>query len=84
ENIDGDNDPLTNPADTDGDGIPNHLDIDADDDGIPDNVEAQTTDGYIAPNNDDAATYLANDGVNSAYLDGLTPNNHDGEDTPDY
>ncbi|MDO6855288.1 gliding motility-associated C-terminal domain-containing protein, partial [Cellulophaga lytica] len=84
ENIDGDNDPLTNPADTDGDGIPNHLDIDADDDGIPDNVEAQTTAGYIAPNNDDAATYLANDGVNSAYLGGLTPNNHDGEDTPDY
>ena len=84
-NLDGDDDPLTNPIDTDGDGIPNHLDIDADDDGIPDNVEAQTTEGYIAPNNDDEATYESNDGLNSAYLpDGLTPNNHDGEDTPDY
>ncbi len=71
-NIDGDNNPLTDPIDTDGDGYPNHLDIDSDDDGIPDNVEAQTTDGYIAPNEDDAATYALNDGVNSAYPDGLT------------
>ncbi len=84
-NLDGDDNPLTNPLDTDDDGIPNHLDIDADDDGIPDNVEAQTTEGYIAPNDDDEATYAANDGLNTAYLpDGLTPNNHDGEDTPDY
>ncbi|MDV7141041.1 hypothetical protein R3X28_19315, partial [Maribacter sp. TH_r10] len=56
-NLDNDNDPLTNPLDSDGDGYPNHLDIDSDNDGIPDNVEAQTTDGYIAPNDDDAATY---------------------------
>ncbi|WP_052188317.1 gliding motility-associated C-terminal domain-containing protein [Cellulophaga sp. Hel_I_12] len=83
-NTDGDNDPLTNPTDTDGDGKPNHLDIDADNDGIPDNVEAQTTAGYVAPNNDDAATYAANNGVNSAYLGGLTPVNTDGTDTPDY
>ena len=84
-NLDGDNNPLTDPLDTDGDGIPNHLDIDADDDGIPDNVEGQTTAGYIAPNDDDAATYAANDGLNSAYLpEGIIPNNHDGEDTPDY
>ena len=84
-NLDGDDDPLTDPLDTDGDGIPNHLDIDADNDGIPDNVEGQTTEGYIAPANDDAATYASNDGLNSAYVpDGITPNNHDGEDTPDY
>ena len=83
-NLDGDNDPLTDPLDTDGDGIPNHLDIDADDDGIPDNVEGQTTEGYIAPNNDDAATYELNMGLNTAYPDGITPNNHDSEDTPDY
>ncbi len=83
-NLDGDNDPLTDPLDTDGDGIPNHLDIDADDDGIPDNVEGQTTEGYIAPNNDDAATYELNMGLNTAYPEGITPNNHDGEDTPDY
>jgi len=83
-NTDGDNDPMTNPLDTDNDGIPNHLDIDSDDDGIPDNVEAQTTDGYIAPNDDDEATSTANDGLNTAYPDGLTPVNTDGTDTPDY
>ncbi len=83
-NLDGDNDPLTNPLDSDGDGYPNHLDIDSDDDGIPDNVEAQTTAGYIAPNDDDAATYASNDGVNSAYPSGLTPVNTDGTDNMDY
>ena len=83
-NIDGDNNPLTDPIDTDGDGKPNHLDIDSDDDGIPDNVEAQTTAGYIAPNDDDAETYASNDGVNSAYPDGLTPVNTDGTDEVDY
>ena len=83
-NLDGDNDPLTNPLDSDGDGYPNHLDIDSDNDGIPDNVEAQTTDGYIAPSDDDQATYAANDGVNSAYLGGLDPVNTDGEDELDY
>ncbi|MFH6604819.1 gliding motility-associated C-terminal domain-containing protein [Maribacter algicola] len=82
--LDGDGDPLTDPLDSDGDGYPNHLDIDSDNDGIPDNVEAQTTDGYIAPNDDDEATYAANDGVNSAYPDGLDPVNTDGADEPDY
>ncbi len=83
-NLDGDDDPLTNPLDSDNDGIPNHMDIDADNDGIPDNVEAQTTAGYIAPNDDDEATYQANNGLNSAYPNGIIPNNHDGTDTPDY
>ncbi|WP_339657561.1 gliding motility-associated C-terminal domain-containing protein [uncultured Maribacter sp.] len=83
-NIDGDNDPLTDPTDTDNDGKPNHLDIDSDNDGIPDNVEAQTTLGYIAPNEDDAATYAVNDGVNSAYPIGLIPVNIDGTDNVDY
>jgi len=83
-NLDGDNNPLTDATDTDGDGIADHLDIDSDDDGIPDNVEAQTTAGYNAPNNDDPATYLGNDGVNSAYIGGLTPVNTDGDDDPDY
>ncbi|WP_396590382.1 gliding motility-associated C-terminal domain-containing protein [Allomuricauda sp. R78024] len=83
-NLDNDNDPLTNSLDSDGDGRPDHLDIDSDDDGIPDNVEAQPTNGYVAPNDDDEATYAANDGVNSAYLGGLTPENTDGEDEPDY
>ncbi|WP_282051008.1 Ig-like domain-containing protein [Maribacter aquivivus] len=83
-NLDEDNDPLTDPLDTDNDGMPNHLDIDSDDDGIPDNVEGQTTDGYIAPNEDDAATYASNDGVNSTYPEGLTPVNTDGADNEDY
>ena len=83
-NLDGDNDPLTDPLDSDGDTRPNHLDIDSDNDGIPDNIEAQTTVGYIAPNDDDEATYAANDGVNSAYLGGLDPENTDGSDEPDY
>ncbi|WP_082433352.1 gliding motility-associated C-terminal domain-containing protein [Flagellimonas eckloniae] len=84
-NNDNDNDPLTDPLDSDGDGRPDHLDIDSDDDGIPDNVEAQPTNGYVAPNDDDEATYAANDGVNSAYLGGLTPENTDGADElPDY
>jgi gliding motility-associated-like protein len=47
-------------------------------------VEAQSTDGYIAPNPDDAATYAANQGVNSAYLGGLIPVNTDNSDEPDY
>ncbi|PNQ72296.1 hypothetical protein C1T31_12135 [Hanstruepera neustonica] len=34
DNIDGDDNPLTNPLDTDGDGTPNHLDTDDDDDGV--------------------------------------------------
>ncbi|WP_133688836.1 Ig-like domain-containing protein [Maribacter spongiicola] len=83
-NLDGDNNPLTDPLDSDNDGKPNHLDIDSDNDGIPDNVEAQVTDGYIAPNDDDAATYASNDGVNSAYPTGLTPVNTDGTDNVDY
>lgn len=83
-NLDGDDNPLTDPIDSDGDGFPDHLDIDADNDGIPDNIEAQTTAGYIPPNDDDEATYEANSGVNSAYLDGLNPVNTDGTDQPDY
>jgi gliding motility-associated-like protein len=73
--------------DRDNDGIFNQLDIDTDNDGIPDNVEAQTTAGYVAPNNDDSATYASNNGVNSAYLGGLTPVNTDetpAPDKPDY
>jgi len=71
-------------TDFDGDGFLNSLDIDTDNDGIPDNVEAQTTVGYIASNNDNVSTYIANNGVNSAYLGGLTPINTDGADLEDY
>ncbi len=82
--LDGDGNPLTDSLDSDDDGYPDHLDIDADNDGLPDNVEAQTTTGYIASNDDDAATYTANSGVNSAYPGGLTLVNSDGTDEPDY
>jgi len=72
--------------DTDGDGIPNYLDLDSDGDGIPDNIEAQTTAGYTAPNADSAGTYTANNGVNSAYLGGISvTNTNSGSDSvPDY
>ncbi|TLP81062.1 gliding motility-associated C-terminal domain-containing protein [Maribacter sp. ACAM166] len=83
-NIDGDNDPLTDSQDSDNDGKPDHIDIDSDNDGIPDNVEAQTTSGYVAPNDDDIATYASNDGVNSAYPIGIIPVNTDGTDNVDY
>ena len=84
--VDNNGDGLINALDLDidGDGIINSLDLDSDGDGIPDNVEAQTTLGYIPPNNDTAATYSTNNGVNSAYLGGLTPTNTDSVDNPDY
>lgn len=83
-NLDGDNNPATNPTDTDGDGIPDYLDIDSDDDGIPDNVEAQTTLGYIPPSGLD----LNNNGVDDSYEQngnlGLIPVDTDGDGLPDY
>ena len=74
-----------NPRDTDNDGIADHLDLDSDNDGITDNVEAQTTAGYIAPNVDDAATIIANNGLNSAYVgtNGLTPVDTDSDGEAD-
>ena len=83
-NLDGDDDPTTNPTDTDGDGIPDYLDIDSDDDGIPDNIEAQTTQGYIPPSGMDAN----NNGLDDAYEQdgnlGLVPLDTDGDSLPDY
>lgn len=83
-NLDGDDDPTTNPTDTDGDGIPDYLDIDSDDDGIPDNVEAQSTGGYIEPGGVD----LNSNGLDDAYENdgniGLIPVDTDGDGLPDY
>ena len=83
-NLDGDNDPSTNPTDTDGDGIPDYLDIDSDDDGVPDNIEAQTTNGYTPPSGVDAN----DNGIDDAYENngnlGLIPIDTDGDGIPDY
>ena len=76
--------------DSDNDGIPNHLDLDSDNDGIPDNIEAQTTANYVVPNNDSLSDYTTNNGLNTAYItanytqDGITPNNNDNTDEPDW
>ncbi|PRX53152.1 gliding motility-associated C-terminal domain-containing protein [Flagellimonas meridianipacifica] len=87
--IDDDNDGILDVVeeplgDSDGDGRPDSLDIDSDDDGIPDNVEAQPTNGYVPPTGQDDD----NDGLDNAYEgsgdEGLTPENTDGEDEPDY
>lgn len=39
KNLDGDDDPSTNPTDTDGDGIPDYLDFDDDGDNVPTSTE---------------------------------------------
>ena len=72
--------------DSDADGLLDSRDLDADNDGILDNVEAQTVSGYIEPNDDSAATYAANNGLNSAYVisNGLTPVNTDGDAFADF
>ena len=82
-NLDGDNDPATNPTDTDNDGIPDYLDIDSDNDGIPDNVEAQTTAGYIPPSGIDADGNGLDDAYDNGGL-GLVPVDTDGDGLPDY
>ncbi|MDA8686366.1 MSCRAMM family adhesin SdrC [Robiginitalea sp.] len=72
------------PVDTDQDGIPDYLDLDSDNDGIPDNIEAQSTFGYLAPIGVDSD----GDGLDNSYegsgAEGLTPQNTDGADRPDY
>jgi gliding motility-associated-like protein len=64
---------------TDTDANPNYLDIDSDADGIVDNIEAQPTDNYVPPN-----TTIAENGVDTAYANGLSPINTDGDFTFDY
>ncbi len=64
---------------TDGNNFPNPFDIDSDDDGIPDNIESQPSIGYLIP----AGTFNSN-GTNTAYSSGITPEDTDGDGTPDY
>lgn len=82
-NLDGDNDPATDPTDSDGDGIPDYLDIDSDDDGIPDNVEAQTSADYLPPLGIDMNGNGLDDAYESGSL-GLFPVDSDGDSLPDY
>ncbi|MGF1558637.1 MAG: gliding motility-associated C-terminal domain-containing protein [Flavobacteriaceae bacterium] len=70
--------PIPNSDGNAGDGA-DYLDIDADDDGIPDNIEAQPTFGYIAPNG-----VSAQNGLDTAYTIGFTPEDTDGDLIPDY
>ncbi|NND10142.1 MAG: hypothetical protein HKN96_02940, partial [Flavobacteriaceae bacterium] len=63
----------------DSNGYPNPFDIDADDDGIPDNIEAQPTLGYIVP----AGAFNFN-GLDTAYLSGIYPEDTDVDGIPDY
>ncbi|WP_452227343.1 LamG-like jellyroll fold domain-containing protein [Lacinutrix cladophorae] len=56
------------------------LDIDADNDGIPDNIEAQPTVGYVSP----SGTIDSFNGVNSAYPNGIIPEDTDLDGVPDY
>ncbi len=83
-NLDGDDDPATNPTDSDGDGYPDYLDIDSDNDGIPDNVEAQTTADYIPPSGVDANGNGLDDAYETGGNLGIFPTDTDGDSLPDY
>ena len=83
-NLDGDNDPVTDPTDSDGDGFPDYLDIDSDGDGIPDNVEAQTTADYMAPSGLDANGNGLDDAYEVNGAIGIFPVDTDGDSLPDY
>ncbi|MEJ1223744.1 gliding motility-associated C-terminal domain-containing protein [Sediminicola sp. 1XM1-17] len=82
-NLDGDNNPDTNPTDTDMDGIPNYLDLDADNDGIPDNVEAQKFNEYEAPSGNDSNKNGLDDIYEGNSL-GLVPVDTDNDSVPDF
>lgn len=85
-NLDGDNNPETNPTDTDGDGIPNYLDIDSDGDGLLDNYEAQNFNKFQLPSGEDTD----GNGLDDVYEtdpgagNGIVPIDTDGDGIPDY
>jgi gliding motility-associated-like protein len=83
-NLDGDNDPSTNPTDSDGDGFADYLDIDSDNDGIPDNIEAQTTQDYLPPSGVDANGNGLDDAYEANGNVGIFPVDTDGDSLPDY
>lgn len=78
ENLDGDNDPLTNPLDTDGDKIPDYLDTDDDGDGVLTRYEA---DGTLDPttiitNPDEGPDYLNSVIANEVIIDEFREHNY--------
>ena len=79
-NLDGDNDPSTDPTDTDGDGIPNYIDVDDDGDNVLTSAEIidDNLDGDDDPLTNPKDTDL--DGIPN-YLD--TDDDNDGVDTID-
>ena len=77
---DSNNDRIADIFDTDGDGKPNYVDLDSDNDGIPDVIEAQTTEDFIAP----SRSYGAENGVDIAFSDRLTPVDTDSDNIPDF
>ncbi len=64
---------------TDTIGNDNYLDIDSDADGIVDNIEGQPTDNYIAPDGT-----IDSNGIDTAYTNGITPVDTDGDTIFDY
>ncbi len=73
----------TIPVNTDGTTFADFLDIDADNDGIQDNIEGQGTFTYIAPSGNDTDR----NGVDDVYdmaNNPVTPEDTDGDNTPDY
>ncbi|WP_115463010.1 hypothetical protein [Winogradskyella aurantiaca] len=74
-NLDGDNDPSTNPTDTDEDGIPDYLDQDDDGDNVPTALEDDNADG----DNNPATNPRNTDG--DELPDYLDPDD-DGDNTP--
>ncbi|MEL6974286.1 MAG: gliding motility-associated C-terminal domain-containing protein [Bacteroidota bacterium] len=87
-NIDGDDNPATNPTDNDLDGIPNYLDLDSDNDGILDNVEGQSSADFVPPSGIDANNNGLDDAYEGAYGFGIVPINSDqnsgGGNLPDF
>ncbi|MBT8297687.1 MAG: hypothetical protein KJO52_05080, partial [Maribacter sp.] len=84
ENLDGDDNPATNPTDTDYDGYPNYLDIDSDNDGILDNVEGQSSNAYVIPSGIDDNSNGLDDAYEGSYGFGIIPINSDNGYIPDY
>ena len=78
DNLDGDNDPDTNPTDTDSDGIPDYLDADDDGDNVLTIDEIDNSDG-----DNDPTTNPKNTDANSSMNPDTTPDYLDTDDDGD-